>query len=47
MISYEALHDLMGSDHRPVVLKLQVDIPRYEFNDLESNMIGFLQIKHL
>lgn len=30
-IEYQAYHDVLGSDHRPVTLSLEVLLPRYQF----------------
>lgn len=34
IVSYEAYHDLLGSDHRPVVLTLEADLGRRSYCDL-------------
>ena len=44
-VSYEAYHELFGSDHRPVVLTLDLDLPRYSFCDLTlPNKVGILSV---
>lgn len=44
-VSYEAYHELFGSDHRPVVLTLDLDLPRYTFCDLTlPHKIGIISI---
>lgn len=47
-LGYHAYHDVMGSDHRPVTLTVQAQLPRHEFYDLDSKSHqGFLHVKEV
>lgn len=42
------MHDVLGSDHRPVALTLIVPLPRYQYVDLTNSLTtGVIEITKL
>ncbi len=47
-LKYDAYHDVLGSDHRPVVLELQLHLPLFQFYDFEQpNLTGRITINQV
>ena len=46
-LTYEAYHDVLGSDHRPVVFTFEADLPKHDFCELNGEESGYLRLKQI
>ena len=43
-VSYDSYHDVLGSDHRPVVLTLQLSLPPKQYHSLSGYKYGKINL---